>query len=129
MRLQSPQFLGLGRLQLSLWRGHRIGLDPLVQAVLAHVDSGVVGPGRRPSSRSACGERQRIAIARALLVGAPTLVLDEATASLDVQSEEAIGTTIGLLKHRGRTVVLIAHRPSTIRHADRVVLLTGRPQE
>ncbi|RKJ94115.1 ATP-binding cassette domain-containing protein [Alicycliphilus denitrificans] len=69
------------------------------------------------------GQRQRIAIARALLVDAPILVLDEATASLDARSEEAIGTTIGLLKRRGRTVVLIAHRPSTMRHADRVVSL------
>ena len=69
------------------------------------------------------GQRQRIAIARVVLKDAPILVLDEATASLDARSEAAIGTAIGLLKRRGRTVVLIAHRPSTIRHADRVVSL------
>ncbi len=84
------------------------------------------GYGTRCGERGAQlsrGQRQRIAIARALLVDAPILVLDEATASLDARSEAAIGTAIGLLKRRGRTVVLIAHRPSTIRHADRVVSL------
>lgn len=75
------------------------------------------------------GQRQRITIARALLTNAPILVLDEATASLDAESEWLIGQTLGLLKRGGRTILLIAHRPSTLRHADRFVVLSGGTKE
>jgi ATP-binding cassette subfamily B protein len=68
------------------------------------------------------GQRQRIAIARAFLKNAPLLLLDEATSALDSESEEAIGETLGRLMH-GRTVVAIAHRLSTVRNFDRVVVL------
>ncbi len=68
------------------------------------------------------GQRQRIAIARAFLKDAPILLLDEATASLDTESEEAIREALGRLM-RGRTVIAIAHRLSTLRGFDRVVLL------
>lgn len=72
------------------------------------------------------GQRQRIAIARAFLKDAPILLLDEATASLDSESEEAIREALARLM-RGRTVIAIAHRLSTLRGFDRVVLLkTGR---
>src|SRR6202166_123220 len=68
------------------------------------------------------GPRQRIAIARALLQDAPILLLDEATAALDSESEEAIREALARLM-RGRTVVAIAHRLATLRHFDRVVML------
>jgi ATP-binding cassette subfamily B protein len=68
------------------------------------------------------GQRQRIAIARAFLKDAPIVLLDEATASLDSESEEAIREALGRLM-RGRTVIAIAHRLSTLRHFDRVVVL------
>ena len=68
------------------------------------------------------GQRQRIAIARAFLKDAPILLLDEATASLDSESEEAIREALSRLM-RGRTVVAIAHRLATLRHFDRVVML------
>jgi ATP-binding cassette, subfamily B, bacterial len=72
------------------------------------------------------GQRQRIAIARAFLKDAPILLLDEATASLDSESEEAIREALARLM-RGRTVVAIAHRLSTLRGFDRVVVLkTGK---
>jgi ATP-binding cassette subfamily B protein len=72
------------------------------------------------------GQRQRIAIARAFLKDAPILLLDEATASLDTESEEAIREALARLM-RGRTVVAIAHRLSTLRGFDRVVVLkTGK---
>ncbi len=72
------------------------------------------------------GQRQRIAIARAFLKDAPILLLDEATAALDSESEEAIREALGRLM-RGRTVIAIAHRLATLRHFDRVVMLkTGK---
>ena len=68
------------------------------------------------------GQRQRIAIARAFLKDSPILLLDEATAALDSESEEAIREALGRLM-RGRTVIAIAHRLATLRHFDRLVLL------
>jgi ATP-binding cassette subfamily B protein len=70
------------------------------------------------------GQRQRIAIARAFLKDAPILLLDEATAALDGESEEAIREALSRLM-RGRTVIAIAHRLATLRNFDRVVVLQG----
>ena len=70
------------------------------------------------------GQRQRIAIARAFLKDAPILLLDEATAALDSESEEAIREALGRLM-RGRTVIAIAHRLATLRNFDRVIMLQG----
>ncbi|MGY3465813.1 ATP-binding cassette subfamily B protein [Bradyrhizobium sp. LM6.11] len=70
------------------------------------------------------GQRQRIAIARAFLKDAPILLLDEATAALDSESEEAIREALSRLM-RGRTVIAIAHRLATLRNFDRVIVLKG----
>jgi ATP-binding cassette subfamily B protein len=72
------------------------------------------------------GQRQRIAIARAFLKDAPILLLDEATSALDSDAEEAIRDALGRLI-RGRTVIAIAHRLSTVRNFDRILVLqSGR---
>ncbi len=69
------------------------------------------------------GERQRISIARALLKDAPIVLLDEATASLDVENETKIQAGLSELI-RGKTVLIIAHRMRTVAHADKVVVIS-----
>jgi ATP-binding cassette, subfamily B, bacterial MsbA len=70
------------------------------------------------------GERQRLAIARALLKNAPILILDEATSALDSESEALVQSALHNLM-TGRTVFVIAHRLSTVRRADRIVVIEG----
>ena len=68
------------------------------------------------------GERQRMSIARALLKNAPILILDEATSALDSESESLVQAALQNLMS-GRTVFVIAHRLSTVRRADRILVL------
>ena len=68
------------------------------------------------------GERQRIAIARAILKNSPILILDEATSSLDSESENIVQRALENLT-KDRTTLVIAHRLSTVRHADKIVVV------
>jgi ATP-binding cassette, subfamily B, bacterial MsbA len=68
------------------------------------------------------GQRQRLAIARAIYKDAPILILDEATSALDSESERAVQDALDTLM-KGRTTLVIAHRLSTVEHADRVIVM------
>ena len=70
------------------------------------------------------GEKQRISIARAILANPKILILDEATASVDTETEKAIQKSLDYLV-KGRTTLSIAHRLSTLRDADRLVVIDG----
>ena len=74
-------------------------------------------------ARLSGGERQRISIARALLKGAPIVLLDEATASLDVENETKVQGALSRLL-AGKTVLVIAHRMRTVENADKIVVLS-----
>ena len=73
------------------------------------------------------GQKQRIAIARALYIDPEILILDEATSSLDPESEQRVQDTLTWFKNRAKTIIIIAHRLSTIKNCDEILMLkTGK---
>lgn len=94
--------------------------DEFVRRMPEGMDTIIGENGERLSG----GERQRISIARAILKDAPIILLDEATASLDVENETLIQDALSELI-RNKTVIVIAHRMRTIRSADKIILLNN----
>ncbi len=95
-------------------------VDHVIAALPEGLDTVVGARGHRFSG----GERQRLAIARTLLVNPPVLVLDEATSALDSDTERELQAALDHLME-GRTTLTIAHRLSTVRGADEIVVLAG----
>jgi ATP-binding cassette subfamily B protein len=91
---------------------------------IARLPNGYSTPVGERGVKLSGGERQRVAIARAFLADAPILVLDEATSSLDVETEVQVQAAMEELMI-GRTTIVIAHRLSTIRGADRILVFDG----
>ncbi|HKD18953.1 MAG TPA: ABC transporter ATP-binding protein, partial [Thermoanaerobaculia bacterium] len=94
--------------------------DEFVERLPQGYDAPVGEGGTRLSG----GQRQRLAIARAIYKDAPILILDEATSQLDAESEALVARALANLM-RGRTTLVIAHRLSTVRRANRIVVLDG----
>ena len=92
--------------------------DGFIAALPQGYDTIVGERGQRLSG----GQRQRIALARAILKDAPILVLDEATAAVDNETEAAIQRSLMHIT-TNRTTLVIAHRLSTVRHADQIVVM------
>ena len=97
----------------------QLGLKDFVDALPKGLDTIVSEQGTTFSG----GERQRIAIARALYKQPEVLIFDEATSSLDSISERFVKETLHALATQGKTIIVIAHRLSTIKDADRIVVI------
>jgi ATP-binding cassette, subfamily B, bacterial MsbA len=90
---------------------------------VATLPSGISSLVGHNASQLSGGQRQRLAIARAIYKDSPILILDEATSALDTESEQAIKSAMQRLS-LGRTTIIIAHRFSTIEHADRIIVMS-----
>jgi ATP-binding cassette, subfamily B, bacterial MsbA len=91
---------------------------------IVSIPAGYDAPVGEHGNQLSGGQRQRIAIARALIKNAPIILLDEATAALDSESERLVQDAVAELC-KGRTTLVIAHRLSTIMHADRILVVEG----
>lgn len=123
-------FLFAGTIEENLRLGHAdLPRERLLDActavgadrILARLPQGLATPAGERGSRFSVGERQLLALARALAQDPPVLLLDEATSSVDSETEHLIQSALAKLQE-GRTTVVIAHRLSTIRRADRILV-------
>ncbi|HVV01108.1 MAG TPA: ABC transporter ATP-binding protein [Verrucomicrobiae bacterium] len=121
--------IAYGRPEASIQEVERAARAANAEVFIRQLPEGYDTPVGERGSRLSVGERQRIAIARALLKDPPILVLDEATSSLDAESEALVQDALDILM-KGRTTFVIAHRLATVVHADRIIVLKhGRVSE
>ncbi|MCK8488490.1 ABC transporter ATP-binding protein/permease [Paenibacillus sp. MBLB2552] len=112
----------LGDERISRKTGEKALIDVGADRILAHLPKGMDEPVVEKGSTLSAGERQLISFARALAFDPAILILDEATANIDTETEALIQSALEVLK-RGRTTFIIAHRLSTIRSADQILVL------
>ncbi|WP_347345371.1 ABC transporter ATP-binding protein [Microbacterium sp.] len=96
-----------------------------VDEIAARLPLGLDTPVSEGGGSLSGGERQRLSIARAILKDAPIMLLDEATAALDIENERLVQRSLAAMAGE-RTIVLVAHRLSFVRDADHIVVLDGR---
>lgn len=106
---------------------HRVAELTGLAEVVAGLPLGWRTPVGQAGAGLSAGQRQRLALARALLRPAPLVVLDEPTAHLDPATEQAVHSTITALRDAGHTIVLVAHRPALLWLADRTVTVQDGP--
>ncbi|HEX5418231.1 MAG TPA: ABC transporter ATP-binding protein [Chloroflexota bacterium] len=114
-----------------------VGIDAAIRSLPLGYDTPLGGVGRGQGVRLSAGQEQLLALARALVWNPPVLLLDEATSTVDSASDAAFRAALtGLVRTRGMAVLTIAHRLSTAREADRVIVLdygaiveAGTPEE
>jgi ATP-binding cassette subfamily B protein len=112
----------LGDERISREKAEKALIDVGADRILAHLPKGLDEPVVEKGSTLSAGERQLISFARALAFDPAILILDEATANIDTETEALIQSALEVLK-RGRTTFIIAHRLSTIRSADQILVL------
>lgn len=118
---ENIQFGKLDATEPEIWEAaKRAQLDDFIREQPNGLDTIIGERGVKLSG----GQKQRMSIARMFLKNPPILILDEATSSLDTETEAAIQKSLAELS-KGRTTLIIAHRLATIRKADRIIVLTG----
>ena len=114
--------LGVPRDQISMTRVKQVAKQAQISEFIEHLPLGYESFVGERGIRLSGGQMQRIGIARALYKNAQVLVLDEATSSLDTETERCVMQSVDLLS-RDLTIVMIAHRLSTVSRCDRVLYL------
>jgi len=115
--------LGEERSEVDLVRVTRSIKQASLGDLLEELPHGLYGQVGENGAKLSGGQRQRIAIARALYKNAELFILDEPTSALDIETEQHIIRSLDILKKLGKTVVLVAHRFSTLRGCDRIIEL------
>lgn len=114
--------VSLGDAKISREQIEKALRDVGAERILAHLPQGFDEPVVEKGSTLSAGQRQLISFARALAFDPAILILDEATANIDTETESLIQSALEVLK-KGRTTFIIAHRLSTIRNADQILVL------